>query len=230
MSVSNTPELVHAALEAWPLSSSWHVEYFFGIKEQDLQLWHTHLLPAYLLIGMFFCWRKKFFCLQSLFLGLAPAGLCYFALKTPLLSAIVFDDLYLHLCAATILLLGFFCVSDDTSNSSSNIKSLIIWVGICQTLSLLLPGISRLACSTLALIFVRSTLFDLVLASFTLQAAQTLLYSLYYSPKVLTALPSYSIIALEQVIFLSSLALFCILGRKALALCATYRIFWVWFL
>ena len=228
--LSENPMWAHALLEAWPLSSSWHMDALFNIKEQTIEYWHIHLLPSFLFVLAYFVKTRQLKNPLNLVWACIPAGLIYVLLKTPFLYPIELPDMLLHVFSASILLISLFFAADDTNYDQENLNALIFWVGIGQCLSLLFPGVSRLACSLLGLVLVRASLKDAILVSFSLQALQISVFSLTSFSQAMNSAPAFMEVLFLQVLFLTSLSMFIFLGRKAIAFCAAYRVFWIWFL
>lgn len=227
----NFPRVIHAALEAWPISSSWHMEYFFSLPQRVIKSWHTDLLPVYALIALWTIYQKKFYCLKTLFYALAPSVLLYLVMKFSFIEPIDLSFETTHLLGAAVLVTAsFFVQTDPSSADSHDFKRLMILVGAFQALALLLPGISRLACCFLALTVQRSSLVDIVLASFTLQAVQVFGWALLFQQTLLPSEVSLDFYLLEQVVFGASLALFVFFSRFSLMAAAAYRISWLWVL
>jgi hypothetical protein len=227
----NNSRMIHAALEAWPVSSSWHMEHFFSLGEEVIKSWHVDLLPAYALIALFTVYKKNFFCLKTLLYALAPCVLLYLIMKFSFIDSIEFSSQATHLIAAAILItVSFFVETEAAGEAPNDFKRLLVVVGVFQSLALFFPGISRLVCCLLALTVQRSSLFDVVLASFTLQFVQVLGWALLFQETLISPDITMSFYALEQVIFLAGLGLFILFSRFSLIAIAFYRIGWLWIL
>lgn len=224
----NNSRLVHAFLEAWPVSSSWHMEHLFRVPSSVTESWHADLLPAYILLSVYMVYRKKLPSMQTIALAIAPALLVYALLKLSIIQPIILADETTHLIGAVVLLISVFFVRNDFTLGDYEFKKLMIAIGAFQSIALLVPGISRLACSFLALIVQGAPIIDVLLASFFLQAIQVSLWVLVNGYDYFQVSPE--ILGLEQVVFLVSVGCFVYLSRAALFLSAAYRLFWLWLL
>lgn len=220
--------VIHALIEAWPVSSSWHMEHLFHLTEQQTKHWHTYLIPSYVLLAVLLSVKKQFFCIKTYILAIVPAALCYFSFKSEIANPIVLNDATTHLLGALCLFIAPFFTVGRSILTKQGLKKLIYSVGLFQCLAIAIPGLSRLSCSFLALGVQRASLLELVLVSFTLQAFQASLWAVFLGFQV-EMLPAGLLIA-QQVAFLSGVWLFVTLGSAALVLSAAYRMFWVWFL
>ena len=160
----------HSLFEAWPISSSWHMQALFAVQPQELEKYHILLLPilTLLLIRSIEC-KLEFFVIWAI--SLLPTVAMYMGLKLGFVTPVVLRSDFLHIM--TGLLLMFVAYTQTYIYGHSSLKYpfelLFVYFSLLQPLSLLVPGFSRLGALMLLALFMPISFSNLLVGAFLME-------------------------------------------------------------
>ena len=160
---------LHSVCEMLPISSSWHLKYFFQASSLSTHIYHIWLLPILLCILMVRSERKDFASPYILCATSLPAMLLYIGNKMGVIEKWSVPISLLHF----LMGVGLFLIAYRQSQSDSSEPDLpthLIWsyMGIGQAFGMMIPGISRLGTSLLPAMFFKMNFRRSLVISFSL--------------------------------------------------------------
>jgi undecaprenyl pyrophosphate phosphatase UppP len=213
--------IIHSILEALPISSTWHLEYFFHLSSASVKILQLGLLPALLSI-MMINWRilpKNVFLIGS---ALFPTVFIYILEHEGYIQYASFSAQATHRLIGVLLIVISYRQMTAHHIKTLNDHHLLIMMGMIQPLALLIPGLSRLGTTFLPGLLFKLNFKRTMCLSFYLQllliTADTVRH---WAANVFCPLEFYLICSLSFVVALRILLYWEWVG---LMLCGFYRI------
>ncbi len=146
---------IHSFLEIWPISSSWHLEYFFLTSKETIASYHFLLLPI-ISIMIFFNRKKFFFNPFYIFCLLCSTGGIYVLKALKFIPNISVDFSEIHFIMGIVLII--ISLQQFFNPSLKKIDPLItmLLMSITQSFNIMIPGLSRWGCSLFPFLFIQS--------------------------------------------------------------------------
>ncbi len=160
---------LHSLCEMMPISSSWHLKYFFQANSHMTHIYHIWLLPVVLCLLILRSRRQDFPSLWLMIACAAPSMIFYFGIKLGVFDKWVWPIEFIHLFMGLGLILAgqYQC---SCSHLKPSISSSLTWVlmGVGQSLGMRIPGSSRFGASLLPGMFFKMDFRRSLVISFAL--------------------------------------------------------------
>jgi len=159
----------HAFLEAFPLSSSWHIQYFFQTNSNVTHNFHLSMIPIiYGIVTLEALYqprilKHKFF----IFFSVLPAMIVYLLIKMHIFSKISLNMGILNTLSGFLVLMC--CVQQKyRSLSLPELPPHFLWflMGCTQIFGIAISGFSRLGASLLPALFFKMPFHESLIVSF----------------------------------------------------------------
>jgi undecaprenyl pyrophosphate phosphatase UppP len=222
MNIFPIKAIIHSVLESLPISSTWHMLYFFSEIGSEIHLLHLSLLPGLMALILYYQ-RVIPKNLLTIVIALIPTGCVYLLKKILVLESLKIPMNYVHMMMGS-LLLGVAIKQMNINKNSMKISAskLLILIGCLQPLSLIVSGVSRLGTTLLAGLFYPIEFHTTIVLSFFLQFLLVLADSILDLTHGIYC--SFELYVICSLVFLSSIHLLCRLRWIGVGLCGLYRI------
>ena len=130
---------IHSFLEIWPISSSWHLEYFFSTSKEVITSYHLLLLPIVTLL-IFLNRKKLFFDPFYIFCLLSPSGGIYILKALKLIPLVILSPSLIHFMMGIVLLLIGIQQLFSPFLKKTDPLIILIFMSITQSLNIIISG------------------------------------------------------------------------------------------
>ncbi len=165
---------LHAFLEAFPLSSSWHIQYFFQTSSSLTHLFHIYLIPiVFIVVAIETIEHKKILNHKKfIFFCSLPAIAVYLLIKMKFLCKIHLHTWLINLLSG--LLVFIYALQQKYEFiPCKNVSRprLWFWMGICQIAGIAISGFSRFGSSLLPALYYKMPFQESIVVSFIFDIA-----------------------------------------------------------
>jgi undecaprenyl pyrophosphate phosphatase UppP len=217
---------LHSILEVFPISSSWHL-LLAGVNAQAIHHFHIWLLPAVFLYAAT-QYRQSQILQQPLWaigLSIIPTGCLELLIKLKIIPKFILNIAVLHTVMGLLLcVMAMNQISSMSGSKSISTRWALILSGLCQSIALMTPGISRLGCSLLYCLFYRISFKKALSISFSLEMVALSVAGLSDFMRGSLIFPSLLEVIIASMAFWAAIFLATKLDWWFIAICGVYRL------
>ncbi len=163
---------IHSICEMLPISSSWHLKYFFHASSHATHVYHIWLLPIIVILLRVRGRKTDFPSLWLMLCAIIPSLFFYFGMKFGIVSKWVFPIEILHIIVGLGLIVAAIAQSSYLKDEQP-ISAELAWIvmGLGQAVGMRIPGASRFGASLLPGMFFKMPIRQTLVISFALDLA-----------------------------------------------------------